>query len=128
MNKNIDEEENDLAKCSISYRNDPKYSIYDEWEQNFEGPNISYQTVNQSSAYTICSNISPKEEIKSANKKSIRKFRIHKYPNSERDLDVRYDVMNKNFIRAIKREWKKINYQFIKNKENLSQNLSIKMK
>ena len=128
MHKNIDEEENDLAKCSISNRNDPKYSIYDEWEQNFEGPNISYQTVNQSSAYTICSNTSPKEEIKSSNKKSIRKFKIHKYSNSERDLDVRYDVMNKNFIRAIKREWKKIYNQFTENKRNVNQNLSIKRK
>ena len=44
-----------------------------------------------------------------------RKFRIHNRRQGAWVIELRYDIMNKNFIRAIKREYKAIYNDFIAN-------------
>ena len=52
------------------------------------------------------------------NDKEERHFtRFHSKEKSKEPIDVRYDVMNKNFIRTVKRELKNLLNQFLKTKE-----------
>ena len=45
----------------------------------------------------------------------LRNPRFHKYSEFGIRFDVRYDLMNKNFIRAVKREFSKIFDEFLRN-------------
>ena len=86
-----------------------------------ENITCSHKKIDESSKKNVHFNSSNKSKSKSQSKQinETRKFKLHKYPNSETSLDVRYDVMNKNFIRGIKREWKRMYSEFLR-KNNIT--------